>query len=75
MTNPGLSGAPVVFRDIDREPDWIFKVAGVAVGFHSEAARVLRRLGEMKPEEVKPDDVTKGKAIFQDGHWYNTKSH
>jgi hypothetical protein len=37
--NPGFSGAPIVFRDME-QPGFVFKVAGVVSGFMSETVTV-----------------------------------
>jgi hypothetical protein len=73
MTNHGLSGAPVVYCDMNQLQTWVFKVAGVAVAFKNDAARVLKRLAEIKPEELTQDDRDKGNFVVQDGHLYRAE--
>jgi hypothetical protein len=73
MTNHGLSGAPVVYRDLNQQTSWVFKVAGVAVAFRQDAARVLRRLETIKPEEVTTEDQANGKVVLQDGRWFRAE--
>jgi hypothetical protein len=50
--NPGFSGGPLLYRDLDRTAS-VFKVAGVVKGFRADIAPVF------KPEEIKPDQVTR----------------
>jgi hypothetical protein len=50
--NPGFSGGPLLYRDLDRTAS-IFKVAGVVKGFRADITPVF------KPEEIKPDQVTR----------------
>jgi hypothetical protein len=73
MTSHGLSGAPLVYRDLKQQSSWVFRVAGVAIGFKRDAARVLRRLGEVRPDEVTQEDKAKDKVVLQDGHWFKAE--
>jgi len=72
MNNHGLSGAPVVYRDLNQGA-LVLKVAGVVSGFRTDAARVLRRLEEIDPKTVAPEDVANNRAVLQDGHWYRAE--
>jgi hypothetical protein len=48
--NPGFSGGPIVFRDLDHNEAWIFKVAGVVSGYQPELTPVL------KPVKINPNE-------------------
>jgi hypothetical protein len=50
--NPGFSGGPLLYRDLDRTAS-VFKVAGVIKGFRADISPIF------KPEEIKPDQVTR----------------
>jgi hypothetical protein len=50
--NPGFSGGPIVYRDLDRS-DYTFKVGGVVVAFFPDLLPVLN------PVEVKPGEDLK----------------
>lgn len=73
MTNHGLSGAPVIYRDLDQQSSWVFRVAGVAVAFKRDATRVLRRLGEVKADEITQEEISKDRVVLQDGHWFRAE--
>ncbi len=51
--NPGFSGAPIVYRDLDRT-DWSFKVAAVVSGFRLDVTPVLQ------PVPIDRDQITAG---------------
>jgi hypothetical protein len=48
--NPGFSGGPIVFRDLDHNEAWIFKVTGVVSGYEPELTPVL------KPVKIKANE-------------------
>lgn len=48
--NPGFSGGPIVFRDLDHMEAWVFKVVGVVSGYQPELTPVL------KPVKIKPNE-------------------
>jgi hypothetical protein len=48
--NPGFSGGPIVYRDLDHNDVWIFKVAGVVSGYQPELTPVLNPV-KLKPNE------------------------
>jgi hypothetical protein len=52
--NPGFSGGPIVYRDLDHNEAWIFKVAGVVSGYQPELTPVL------KPVKIKPHEDLSG---------------
>lgn len=47
--NPGFSGGPIVYRDLDRN-DFAFKVAGVVSGYQPELTPVMKAV-PVKPNE------------------------
>src|SRR5262245_26406361 len=63
--NPGFSGGPIVYRDLERR-DFAYKVAGVVAGYHFGATPVLKP-EEIKLEQVKPEDIAQGRIIQRDG--------
>jgi hypothetical protein len=66
--NPGFSGGPIVYRDLDRS-DFTFKLAGVVSGFRFDRTPVLKP-EEIKPEQIKPEDVARGRIVTKDGHLF-----
>jgi len=72
MVNHGLSGAPVVYRDLNQQGN-VFKIAAVVQGFKNDGARVLQREQEVDPKIVTPEGVNRGEFVQQDGHWYQAK--
>jgi S1-C subfamily serine protease len=55
--NPGFSGGPIVYRDLDQS-NFVFKLAGVVAGYRFDRTPVLKR-EEIKPNDVKPEDIQK----------------
>lgn len=49
--NPGFSGGPIVYRDLDRR-DFVYKVAGVVSAYRPELIPVVT------PEEIEPGEDT-----------------
>jgi hypothetical protein len=66
--NPGFSGGPIVYRDLNRS-DFIYKVAGVVSGFRHDITPVLKP-EEIKPEQVKPEDIAQARLIRKDGRLF-----
>jgi hypothetical protein len=66
--NPGFSGGPIVFRDLDRG-DWTFKVFAVVSGFRHDFSPVLTPK-EIKPEEITAEDIAKARIVVKNGHPY-----
>jgi S1-C subfamily serine protease len=64
--NPGFSGGPIVFRDLDRS-DVVYKLAGVVSGFESERSPVLIPK-EIAPEKITADDIAEQRIFKKDGH-------
>jgi hypothetical protein len=68
--NPGFSGGPIVYRDLDRS-EFVYKVAGVVSGFRFDSTSVLKP-EEIKPEQVKSEDITQARIIQRDGRLFQT---
>jgi hypothetical protein len=68
QNNPGFSGAPIVYRDLDKT-DFTFKLLGVVSGFRFDRNPVLKPV-EIKPGEEKPEDMARGRIIKKNGHVY-----
>ena len=65
--NPGFSGGPLVYRDLDRTAS-VYKVAGVVKGFRADIAPIYRK-EEIRPDQVTPDDIAKERIVTNhDGH-------
>ncbi len=59
--NPGFSGGPLVYRDVDR-PGFAYDVAGVVKGFRADLAPVYKR-EEVTPDQITADDVAKDRIV------------
>ena len=59
--NPGFSGGPLVYRDLDRTAS-VFKVAGVVKGFRADIAPIFKQ-EEIRPDQVTPDDIAKDRIV------------
>jgi hypothetical protein len=72
--NPGFSGSPVVYRDLENHNQYVFKVAGVISGFSPELVGVKEKEKEIQPNEVTQADIN-GNNIFRapDGKIYRLK--
>jgi Trypsin-like peptidase domain len=66
--NPGFSGGPIVYRDLDRT-EFVYKVAGVVSGFRHDMTPVLKP-EEIKPEEVTPQDIAQARILWKDGRLF-----
>lgn len=66
--NPGFSGSPIVYRDLDKS-DLTLKLAGVVSGFRFDRSRILKPV-EIKPEEVTPGDIARGRIVRKNGRLY-----
>ena len=69
--NPGLSGAPVVYRNLN-ERLTVFKVLAVVSGYESDLTPVLEP-EEIKREAIKATDVARGRIVEQDGKIFRLK--
>jgi hypothetical protein len=64
--NPGFSGGPIVFRDLNRN-DVVYKVAGVVSNYPSEITPVLKP-EQITREQVTPEDRALGRILeLKDG--------
>jgi len=63
--NFGFSGAPIVFRDMDKMSEWVFKVAGVVSGFHPENTPTLVERPLAPGDDVKKLDPSR--IVTHDG--------
>lgn len=64
--NPGFSGGPLLYRDLDRTAS-VFKVAGVVKGFRADITPVFKS-EEIKPDQITRDDIAKERIVkTQDG--------
>jgi Trypsin-like peptidase domain len=64
--NPGFSGGPLLYRDLDRTAS-VFKVAGVVKGFRADVTPIFKP-EQIKPNEISPDDIAKERIVHtQDG--------
>ena len=59
--NPGFSGGPLVYRDLDRTAS-VYKVAGVVKGFRADIAPIFRK-EEIRPDQVTPDDIANERIV------------
>lgn len=65
--NPGFSGGPLVYRDLDRTAS-VYKVAGVVKGFRADITPIFRK-EEIRPDQVTPDDIAQERIVTNhDGH-------
>jgi hypothetical protein len=62
--NPGFSGGPMVYRDLDRS-DLVYKLAGVVQGFPSETTPVFT-LEKIRPDQVTPEDIQEARIVHRD---------
>jgi hypothetical protein len=69
--NPGFSGAPVVYQDLN-SPGVVFRVAGVISGFIYDASPVIRKKQEIDQKDITKEDVERGDVVHSitDGRWY-----
>jgi hypothetical protein len=63
--NPGFSGGPIVFRDLNRN-NIVYKVAGVVTGYRHDTTPVLKP-EEITWEQVKPEDIARSRIQVKDG--------
>ena len=59
--NPGFSGGPLVYRDLDRTAS-VYKVAGVIKGFRADITPIFKQ-EEIRPDQVTPDDIAKERIV------------
>jgi hypothetical protein len=59
--NPGFSGGPLVYRDLDRTAS-VFKVAAVVKGFRADIAPIFKQ-EEIRPDQVTADDIAKDRIV------------
>jgi Trypsin-like peptidase domain len=59
--NPGFSGGPLLYRDLDRTAP-VFKVAGVVKGFRAELTPIYKK-EEIAPDQVTRDDIAQERII------------
>ncbi len=59
--NPGFSGGPVIYRDVDQS-GFVYNVAGVVKGFRADLAQVYKR-EEVKPEQITQDDIAQDRIV------------
>jgi len=59
--NPGFSGGPLVYRDLDRTAS-VYKVAGVIKGFRADIAPIFKQ-EEIRPDQVTQDDIAKERIV------------
>src|SRR5579863_8346550 len=62
--NPGFSGGPLVYRDLDRTAS-IFKVAGVVKGLRADITPIFKQ-EEISADQITPDDIAKERIVH--GH-------
>ncbi|MGH9713954.1 MAG: hypothetical protein ACRD5M_11720 [Candidatus Acidiferrales bacterium] len=60
--NQGFSGSPVVFRDLSQS-GLVYKVAGVVVNFLYDATVVVREKGEIRSDQITPQDLQQGDVV------------
>jgi S1-C subfamily serine protease len=59
--NPGFSGGPLIYRDVER-PGFAYDVAGVVKGFRADLAPVYRR-EEVTPDQITAEDLAKDRIV------------
>lgn len=59
--NPGFSGGPLVYRDLERSAP-VYKIAGVVKGFRADISPIYKQ-EEIKPEQVTQDDLAKERIV------------
>ena len=59
--NPGFSGGPLVYRDLDRTAS-VYKVAGVIKGFRADIAPIFKQ-EVIRPDQVTQDDIAKERIV------------
>ena len=72
--NPGFSGSPVVFRDLN-ENGIVFKVAGVLVSYVYDASPVVNKKQEIHEDEITAEDREKNDVVrtITDGRLYRVE--
>ena len=68
QSNPGFSGAPVVYHDLVKN-DGPYKLLAVVSGFRFDRSRVLKPV-EISADAVKPEDRARGRIVSKNGHLY-----
>jgi hypothetical protein len=72
--NPGFSGSPVVYRDIN-QGNMVFKVAGVLVSYIYDASPVVNKKQEIHENEITAEDREKNDVVrtISDGRFYRVE--
>jgi hypothetical protein len=73
--NPGFSGSPVVYRDLNMGGQ-VYKVAGVLVSFLYDAAPVVRKEQEIQEKDITAEDKARGDIVrtITDGRFYRVEN-
>jgi len=70
--NPGFSGSPLVFRDLNQS-GFTFKVAGVIVSFESSLSPVMKKI-KIQENQITPEDREQNRVLrTNDGQVYRLK--
>lgn len=72
--NPGFSGSPVVYRDLNQN-GIVFKVAGVLVSYIYDASPVVNKKQEIREDEITAEDRLKDDVVrtITDGKYYRVE--
>lgn len=69
--NPGFSGGPIVYRDLDRNT-FVYKLAGVVSGFRFEVGAVFQT-ELVNREQITSEDIAKARITEKDGRLLRLK--
>ena len=61
--NPGFSGGPIVYRDIN-QPGFVLKVAGVVSGYENQFGDVYK-MEPIEASQIKPEDIALGRIVLK----------
>lgn len=72
--NPGFSGSPIVYRDLNMS-GFVYKVAGVLASFVFDAAPVIRKKQEIQEKDITAEDKVRGDVVrtLSDGKFYRVE--
>ena len=75
INNPGFSGSPVIFRDLN-QTGVVYKVAGVLVSFVFDASTVVKKQKEIQPNEITAEDKQREDVVrvLSDGKMYRVEN-